>query len=443
MTGQGTIFARSSGSGISGVAVLRLSGPQAVAATRQLIAGPWITPRQASLRYLHDPETGETIDQVLLLWFPAPASFTGEDVVEIQCHGSRAVLTDLYRILSRQPECRPAEAGEFTRRAFDNGRMDLTQVEALSDLLEAETTSQRRQAIHQMSGALGQIYDGWRDRLIRSLAHVEAEIDFPEEDLPDDILAPVRATVKLLQQEICQHLDDGRLGERLREGFRLAIVGEPNVGKSSLLNSLAQRDAAIVSEIAGTTRDVIEVHLDLAGYPVVLADTAGLRETNDPVEREGVLRSRQRIADADLVLHVFDARAGIPRNKVETQGVPLLLVANKLDLLSASEISSQETGVIGLSAATGDGIADLLQAIAGALDLNRAARSEDTPLTRARHRQALELALVCLERFQTAPLPELAGEDLRLAMREIGRITGSVDVEDLLDVIFRDFCIGK
>lgn len=439
--GQGTIFARSSGSGISGVAVLRLSGPQAVEAARTMIPGPWITARQASLRYLHDPETGETIDQALLLWFPAPASFTGEDVVEIQCHGSKAVLTDLYRILSHHPGCRPAEAGEFTRRAFDNGRMDLTQVEALSDLLEAETTAQRRQAIHQMSGALGRLYDGWRDRLIRSLAHVEAEIDFPEEDLPEDMLAPVRATVGVLQKEIHEHLDDGRLGERLREGFRLAIVGEPNVGKSSLLNCLAQRDAAIVSEMAGTTRDVVEVHLDLAGYPVVLADTAGLRETSDPIEREGVIRSRQRISEADLVLHVFDARAGGPAETIETEGTPVLLVANKTDLLDRVDNRSPER--IGVSAETGAGIGELLQAIAGRLDLNRSSRSEDTPLTRARHRQALELALVCLDRFQTAPLPELAGEDLRLAMREIGRITGSVDVEDLLDVIFRDFCIGK
>ncbi|MEQ9199911.1 MAG: tRNA uridine-5-carboxymethylaminomethyl(34) synthesis GTPase MnmE, partial [Rhodospirillales bacterium] len=396
---RATIFARSSGSGISGVAVLRLSGPQAVAATRGLITGSWMEPRQASLRYLRDPETGETIDQALLLWFPAPASFTGEDVVEIQCHGSRAVLADLYRILSRHPGCRPADPGEFTRRAFDNGRMDLTQVEALSDLLEAETAAQRRQAVHQISGALGQIYDGWRDRLVRCLAHVEAEIDFPEEDLPEDMLAPVREAVRLLQQEMNRHLDDGRRGERRREGFRLAIVGEPNVGKSRLLNALAQREAAIVSEIAGTTRDVIEVHLDLAGFPVMLADTAGLRETSDPVEREGVLRSRQRIAEADLVLHVFDARGGLPAEKIEANDIPALLIANKTDLLA--DPGKRQAGIISLSAVTGEGIAELLQAIIGRLDLDRSSEAEDTPLTRARHRQALELALVCLDRFQT------------------------------------------
>jgi tRNA modification GTPase len=433
-----TIFARSTAPGKAGIAVLRLSGPRAGAVLSDLTGRALPSPRMASLATFRDPGNGQAIDQGLALWFPAPASFTGEDVVEIHCHGSRAVVAEFYRILSETEGCRPAEAGEFTRRAFDNGRMDLTQVEGLADLLEAETAAQQRQALRQMEGELGRLYDSWRDRLVRSLAHVEAEIDFPEEDLPGDMLEPVRKDVASLQKDISRHLADGRRGERLRDGFRIAIIGAPNVGKSSLLNALSRRDAAIVSDIAGTTRDVIEVHLDIEGYPVLLADTAGIRETLDPVEREGVVRSEQRMADADLVIEVLDARDPVSQVPGDDRHIRVL---NKIDLAPDATVPE---GGLALSVREGHGIGALIGAITDRLKLSDDNGGQsDLPLTRARHRQALERAMVSLDRFHHAVLSELAAEDLRLAMREIGRITGSVDVEDLLDVIFRDFCIGK
>ena len=433
-----TIFARSTAPGKAGIAVLRLSGPRAGTVLSDLTGRALPSPRMASLATFRDPGNGQAIDQGLALWFPGPASFTGEDVVEIHCHGSRAVVAEFYRVLSEAEGCRPAEAGEFTRRAFDNGRMDLTQVEGLADLLDAETAAQQRQALRQMEGELGRLYDGWRDRLVRSLAHVEAEIDFPEEDLPGDMLEPVRKDVVSLQSDIHRHLADGRRGERLRDGFRIAIIGAPNVGKSSLLNALSRRDAAIVSDIAGTTRDVIEVHLDIEGYPVLLADTAGIRETLDPVEREGVVRSEQRMADADLVIEVLDARDPVSPVPGDDRHIRVL---NKIDLAPDATVPA---GALTLSVREGQGIGALIAAITDRLKLSDDSVSQsDLPLTRARHRQALERAMVSLDRFHQAALPELAAEDLRLAMREIGRITGSVDVEDLLDVIFRDFCIGK
>lgn len=433
-----TIFARGTADGIAGIAILRISGPGAFRAVGLLTGGKVPSPRQAALRTLSDPSDGSPIDQALVLLFPAPHSFTGEDVAELHCHGSRAVIAELYRVLAAMEGLRPADAGEFTRRAFDNDRMDLTQVEGLADLLQAETAAQQRQALRQMEGALGRLYDGWRDRLVRALAHVEAEIDFPEEDLPGDVLAPVRTAISNLRDEIAAHLADDNRGERLRDGYRIAIAGRPNVGKSSLLNALARRDVAIVSDIAGTTRDVIEVHLDIAGYPVILADTAGLRETSDPVEREGVVRSTRRMAEADLVLLVVepdDMDAG-------SDGVPedRLLLVNKIDRHPGMSVPRD---AVALSAKTGEGLGKLIAVIRERLDISPASTSGEAPLSRARHRQALERALDNLDRFESAGLPELAAEDLRLAVREIGRITGLVDVEDLLDVIFRDFCIGK
>jgi tRNA modification GTPase len=433
-----TIFARASADGIAGVAVLRISGPGAFTAVSALTGGRLPAPRQAVLRMLRDPADGTQVDQALVLLFPAPHSFTGEDVAELHCHGSRAVIAELYRLLAGMDGLRPAEAGEFTRRAFDNDRMDLTQVEGLADLLQAETTSQQRQALRQMEGALGRLYDGWRDRLVRALAHVEAEIDFPDEDLPGDVLAPVRQSIAGLKREISGHLADGNRGERLRDGYRIAIAGRPNVGKSSLLNALARRDVAIVSDIAGTTRDVIEVHLDIGGYPVILADTAGLRETDDPVEREGVVRSTRRMAEADLVLLVSEV--GDPDPVSDDVPADRLMLVNKIDREPGKDLPD---GAIGISARTGEGLDRLIGEIRDRLDISPLAASGEAPLTRARHRQALERALLSLDRFESAGLPELAAEDLRLAVREIGRITGLVDVEDLLDVIFRDFCIGK
>jgi tRNA modification GTPase len=379
------------------------------------------------------------IDAAIVLWFPAPHSVTGEDVAEFQIHGSRAVLTALIGALSRQG-LRLAEPGEFTRRAFFNDKLDLLQAEAIADLTAAETEAQRRQALRQLEGGLGAIYRDWAARLLRLLAHFEAAIDFPDEDLPPEIERGVADGTGALAAEIAAHLADERRGERLRDGIAIAIVGPPNAGKSSLLNCLAQREAAITSPIAGTTRDVIEVAIDLGGYPVVLADTAGLRESADLIEQEGLRRALARAEAAELRLFVYEA--GCPDQAAGVATLPAgetLLVANKIDL--GVDHTALPPGALPVSALTGEGIPALVETLA-----RRIAADYDlaTPLlTRARHREALEVALAALHRSLGAPLPELRAEDLRLAWRSLGRITGQVDVEDLLDVIFADFCIGK
>lgn len=378
------------------------------------------------------------IDDGLALWFPAPHSVTGEDTAELQVHGSRAVIAALIEILRRKG-LRLAEPGEFTRRAFFNDKLDLVQAEAIADLTAAETDAQRRQALRQLDGELGAIYRGWSARLLRTLAHLEAAIDFPDEDLPPAIEAEVVAETAALRAEIDVHLTDGRRGERLRDGITIAIVGPPNAGKSSLLNKLAQREAAITSPIAGTTRDVIEVAIDLAGYPVVLADTAGLRESADVIEQEGLRRALARADAAELRLFVFDARH--PEDTAGAAAWPgrdTLLVANKTDL---GDCPALPAGALAISALTGAGldllIATLTTRIAADYDIAAPL------LTRARHRAGLEEARDALARSLAAPLPELKAEDLRLAWRSLGRITGAVDVEDLLDAIFAEFCIGK
>src|SRR5690606_16468341 len=296
-----TIFALASAAGRAGVAVVRLSGSTASRALETLSSQPLPSPRRASLRRLHD-SAGERLDDALVLWFPAPHSYTGEDVVELHLHGGRAVVRDVLEALAAVPGLRPAEPGEFTRRAFDNGKLDLAEVEGLADLIDAETAGQRRQALRQLDGGLSALGEGWRARLVRILAQLEADIDFPDEDLPERVAAAVAPGIEELANEMRRHLDDGRRGEILREGFHIAIIGPPNAGKSSLLNWLAQRDAAIVSDTAGTTRDVVEVRLDLGGWPVIVADTAGLRETAETVEREGIRRARARAEAADLVI---------------------------------------------------------------------------------------------------------------------------------------------
>jgi tRNA modification GTPase len=388
---------------------------------------------------LRDPESGEDIDDAIALWFPAPASVTGEDVAEFQVHGSRAVLIALMAALSGMG-LRLAEPGEFTRRAFFNGKLDLVQAEAIADLTAAETEAQRRQALRQLDGHLGALYCGWSTRLLRLLAHLEAVIDFPDEDLPPEIEAEIAAETATLAAEIGDHLADNRRGERLRDGIAIAILGPPNAGKSSLLNKLVQREAAITSPIAGTTRDVIEVAIDLGGYPVVLADTAGLRESADIIEQEGLRRALARAEAAELRLFVFDAnRPQDTSGAAAWPGSDTILVANKIDLVA--DRASLPGGAFAVSALTGDGIGELVT------DLARRVAAEYDPttslLTRARHREALEHAHDALRRSIAAPLAELRAEDLRLAWRSLGRITGQVDVEDLLDVIFADFCIGK
>jgi tRNA modification GTPase len=421
---------------------------------------------------LVDPATGERLDDGLVLWFPGPHSATGEDVAELHVHGSRAVLAAIIEVL-RGLGLRLAEAGEFTRRAFHNGKLDLLQAEAVADLVAAETEAQRRQALRQLAGELGGRYRGWSDRLTRILAHLEAAIDFPDEELPPETEDRGRDESEALTTEIERHLADGHRGERLRDGIMVAIIGPPNAGKSSLLNRIARREAVITSPVPGTTRDIVEVAVDLQGYPVVLADTAGLRDSDDIVEQEGLRRALRRAEEAEIRLFVFDARSsGQMHGAGAWPGPDTILVANKIDLLPEAPHPNplpasgeregpakregegqQPTGVerfcrqqlragsIPVSALTGEGVDGLLSALGERV--TQTYRVEAPVLTRARHRQALEEAAAALRRALQAPLPELRAEDLRLALRSLGWITGTVGVEDLLDVIFRDFCIGK
>lgn len=436
-----TIFALASSPGRGGVQVIRISGPGAGPALQALTGHPLPRPRLATVAGLRDPVTGELFDKALVMSFPAPGSFTGEDVVELHLHGGRAVLSAATQALTGLG-LRVAEPGEFSRRAFEHGKLDLTEAEAIADLVDAETAAQRRQALRQMEGALGQLYDGWRHRLTRALAHLEADIDFPEEDLPGGLSDAVRPVVDGLVAELSAHLADQGRGERLRDGISIAILGAPNAGKSSLLNAIARRDVAIVSNQAGTTRDVIEVQLDLGGYPVLLADTAGLRDAADQVESEGIRRALERAAKADLKLLVFDGGEVPDAATLALIDTDALLVMNKADLPGAAAPPLVDRPILPVSARTGDGVPALLSALEQAVSA-RYAPSGAPALTRARHRSALEQCREDLIRAQQALLLELAAEDVRLAVRALGRITGRVDVEDLLDVIFRDFCIGK
>jgi tRNA modification GTPase len=404
-----------------------------------LLSGKLPPPRLARRAYLVDPATGERLDDGLVLWFPAPHSATGEDVAEFHLHGSRAVLAAVMQVLGRLG-LRVAEPGEFTRRAFLNGKLDLLQAEAIADLAAAETEAQRRQALCQLDGALGDIYRDWSRRLTRVLAHLEAAIDFPDEDLPPEIEDHVLGETQALIAELERHLADGHRGERLRDGIMVAIIGPPNAGKSSLLNRIARRDAVITSPLAGTTRDIVEVAIELEGYPVVLADTAGLRDSDDVVEQEGLRRALRRAEEAEIRLFVFDARRPAEACGAKAwPGPDTILVANKIDLVRGR--SDHPTSAPLISALTGEGIDTLLSELGERV--RETYRIETPVLTRARHRQALEEAALSLRRALGAALPELRAEDLRLALRSLGRITGAVDVEDLLDVIFRDFCIGK
>ena len=481
-----TIFALSSGRGVAAVAVIRISGPRADEAL-QILNGRIPTARKAALVMIRNAER-EEIDQALTLWFPAPHSETGENVAELQIHGGRAVIAATLAALGRLKGLRPAEPGEFTRRAFENGKLDLTEIEGLADLVMAETDAQRRQALRHLKGLLSDRAEIWRGRLIAALAMVEARIDFSDEaDVPEDLLAPALRIVRDLEAEIAGILAQGRHGERLREGLVVAIAGPPNAGKSTLLNRLARREAAIVSPYAGTTRDVIEVHLDLDGYPVTLLDTAGIRPTDDPVEFEGVRRARERASAADLVLWVVDATGPKAEPDID-RDVPVWIVENKIDLLAGRNesgigrneqqpapsgrpinpvltmsvnsgltvetTSRNESGfkygepgfsTFALSADSGAGLEPFLAA------LTRAAAdflgdAEPALLTRERHRHAVKTVLGALRRALAEPgvsREDLMAEELRLAANALGKLTGRIDVEDILDVIFRDFCIGK
>jgi tRNA modification GTPase len=449
-----TIFALSSGRPPAAIAVVRISGPRAGEAL-QALAGRMPEPRKGVFARVRDPQTKEIIDEALALWFPGPNSETGEDTVELQLHGGRAIISAVFAVLARMPDFRMAEPGEFTRRAFENGKLDLTRVEGLADLIAADSDAQRRQALRQLQGLLGDKAEAWRKSLIEALALVEAQIDFPDEgDVPQDLVTPALAGVKKLRDEIAEVLGQGERGERLREGMVVAIAGPPNAGKSSLLNRLAKREAAIVSPFAGTTRDVIEIHLDLGGYPVVLLDTAGIRASDDPVEQEGIRRAEARAKAADLVLWVVEGDGKeLNGDSNNDQGfTSRWLVKNKVDLSLTSKSnntdyisSSIADRKFGISAKTGDGIPALVDALAvKAAEFFGA--TETALITRARQRSDLAESLAAMDRALNEKVQgkdDLIAEELRLAARSLGRLTGRVDVEDILDVIFRDFCIGK
>jgi len=458
MSADDTIIAPASGAGRAAIAVIRISGPR----TRSLLealTGGVPPPRHASLRDIGPPARA-VIDRGLVLWFPAPASFTGEDMAELHVHGSRAVIREVVDAVLALPGTRLAEPGEFARRAFENGKLDLTQVEGLADLIDAETEAQARQALAQAEGSLRALYESWREELVHAQALIEAGLDFADEgDVVADVSSKADAIVAKLRAAIARHLAD-RKGEVLRDGLRVVIAGAPNAGKSSLLNLLAKRDVAIVSEEAGTTRDVIEVHLDLGGIPVILADTAGLREAKGRVERAGIDRALKRVEEADLVLWVVDATAPVwtppphaillkspqsgaisPQSGAIARQKNAITVLNKIDLAPGAGAGWE---VIEVSAKTGQGIDHLIEILAEAAAVATGSGAGGPLLTRTRHRVELEGAEAALQRFADPRLsPELKAEELRIAAHHLGRLTGRIDVEEVLGAIFAEFCIGK
>jgi tRNA modification GTPase len=459
MTDRSTIFALSSGRPPAAIAVVRVSGPQARLVLEKLI-GRIPAPRQAALARVREPGSGDIIDEGLALWFPAPRSETGEDMAELQLHGGHAVIAAVLDALGKIDGCRLAQPGEFTRRAFENGKLDLTAVEGLGDLIAAETPAQRRQAFRQLKGLIGDRAEDWRKRLVEALALVEARIDFSDEaDVPEDLVAPAAQIARGLRDEIATVLADRHRGERLRAGLVAAIAGPPNAGKSTLFNRLARREAAIVSPYAGTTRDIIEVHLELDGYPVTLLDTAGIRESVEPIEQEGMRRARERAASADLVLWVTDVSVDDRTNKdvaPRAEGIPLWLIKNKIDLApnqaktaidKTKANNSEREFIFSISATRGEGL-DLVSSALARFAADFFAGGEASVVTRARHRRALEETVAAIdcalaEAAAKDAREELIAEELRRAATSLGRLTGRVDVEDVLDAIFRDFCIGK
>lgn len=439
-----TIFALSSGRAPSAIAIIRVSGPQARAAVERF-CGKCPAPRLAHVATLRDLD-GSALDESVTLWFPAPFSATGEDVAEFHVHGGRAVIAAIFEALDSIDGLRPAEPGEFTRRAFENGKLDLTEAEGLDDLIHADTDRQRRQALRHLKGLLGAKAETWRQQIIEVSALVEAGIDFSDEgDVSSDLIAPALKKIAALKSEIEEALGASAQSERLREGLNVAIAGPPNAGKSTLLNRLARREAAIVSPHAGTTRDVIEVHLDLDGYPVTLVDTAGVRETSDPVEQEGVRRARDRARTSDLVLWLVDANDPVAAEPAGEEGhAPVWIVRNKVDLLTAKSEQGGTSPRFDISAERGDGVAELIAALVAFAE-DYFGSGEMALVSRARHRTLLRDTVAALGRAKQAAGrgDELLAEELRIGIHSLGRLTGRVDVEDVLDVIFRDFCIGK
>ena len=442
-----TIFALSSGPGISGVAVIRLSGQDTSKVIRLLTGKEPPKPRVATLRKINKINTSELIDEGLILWFPGPESYTGEDMAEIQVHGSKAVVDALHSSLSDIENCRLAEPGEFTKLAFQNGKINLLKAESIADLISSETEIQRQQAIKIMNGKSSDQFNFLREKLLKILSHVEAKIDFPEEDLPNNILDEIKNSSDEVINKIKKILNDQKVGERIREGFKIAILGPTNAGKSSLMNHLSNRDVAIVSEIAGTTRDVIETHLNIDGYPVIISDTAGIRDSQDEIEKKGIKLSLNRAEEADLKLVVVDAKSldftDVLKGLLDENAI---LVINKSDLLEKDiDPEIKKTNHVLISIKENKNIEELILKIKNNLK-NKFLTSDDILITRERHRQHLQKCLDHLNNFnQKKEIEDFdkAAEDLRLATRHLGMIVGKVDVEEILGSIFNDFCIGK
>ena len=442
-----TIYALSSGPGISGIAVIRVSGKNTAEVIKKLTGSKIPPPRVATLKKFNKNGKKELIDEGVILWFPGPNSYTGDDLAEFHVHGSRAVIKAMHLAISKINNCRLAEPGEFTKRAFQNGRINLLKAESIADLISAETEIQRKQALKIMSGKSSDQFNLWREQLLKILSHVEAKIDFPDENLPKNIINAIRKTSNNILIEIKKTLNDQKVGERIREGFRIAIVGPTNSGKSSLLNYLSKRDVAIVSEIAGTTRDVIETHLNLDGYPVVVSDTAGIRDSKNEIEKMGIKIALNRAEDADLKLVIVSAKnvnfTGVLKGLLTKNAV---LVVNKSDLMKGkfnSKFKKYEHVLISIK--KDSNLNKLISKIKNKLK-NKFTTAEDILITRERHRQNLINCVHHLEKFEkkkSAQDFDKAAEDLRLATRHLGMIVGKVDVEELLDSIFNDFCIGK
>jgi len=442
-----TIYALSTGPGVSGIAVVRVSGKEAAEVVKRLTGDDLPVPRVATLKKINYINTNNVIDEGVVIWFPGPNSYTGEDLAEFHVHGSRAVVSALHSSISGIKKCRLAEPGEFTKLAFQNGKINLLKAEGIADLVSAETEIQRKQAVEIMSGKSSDKFTSWRAKLLKILAHVEAKIDFPDEDLPKDILDEIKNTSNQVSKEIEKVLDDQKVGERIREGFKIAIVGPTNAGKSSLLNYLSKRDVAIVSEIAGTTRDVIETHLNLDGYPVVVSDSAGIRESKNEIEKKGIKLALNRAEDADLKLIILDAKSvdftSVLKELIDENAI---LVVNKSDLIAGNinkELKKHDHILVSIK--NNLNLDKLILKIKKKLE-NKFISYGDILITRERHRQHLEQCISHLKNFKNKNGSEdydKAAEDLRLATRHLGRIVGKVDVEEILGSIFNDFCIGK
>jgi tRNA modification GTPase len=433
-----TIFAPITSPSRAGISVVRISGAETINCLQKLGFKGTPQHQKISFQKIVDPKTSEVIDEVLISFFKSPKSFTGEDVAEISIHASPFILKKLLEILSSQKNCRIAQAGEFSKRAFLNGKLDLVQAEAIPDLIAAETAAQHKQALLQLEGKLGEIYENWRFRLIEISAMIEAAIDFPDEDLPKNITDKVESDVEKLTAEIRSHLNDKKIGQKIKEGLSLAIIGAPNVGKSSLINFLAQSEVAIVSEIAGTTRDIVETHLSIAGVPLKISDTAGLHETNDKIEAEGIRRALKKASDADIKIFLVDASNPILRKDLIDQNT--IVVTNKTDLINDQKYLSSDH--INISLTSNINTSELLKKLEE--KILEIVPTQNSPLiTQERYRVALQNAVENLENFSLEKNIELASEDLRMTAREIGKIVGKIDIDNILDVIFSRFCIGK